>query len=203
MKKTLTCTALFVATAMILNGFATVSFAETTDKKISELEAKQAYDKASKDFSETLESAQRTADSFEGSNETDNMTGEDMSESIFGDVAIVSDEAIESIINEPETGYLPISQIRLTVNAERKTLKAIVDDILKQAAPKSGAWNVKWRLSEDNQFLLRERVNLTAETNFEQFMDYLTDRINNMTGINLFVSVFEASRIIVISDTYY
>ena len=75
--------------------------------------------------------------------------------------------------------------------------------VVRQVVPYTGKWEVRWRLSPDNHFIVNERVNLTAETTFGEFVEFLTDRVNNMTGVQMFVKVFNSSRLIVISDTYY
>ena len=89
------------------------------------------------------------------------------------------------------------------LNLENKTLEQVVGHIVEEARDEAGEWEVKWRVSAENNYILNERVNLIAETSLSEFMSYLVDRVNNMTGIQLFVTVFDKSRIIVISDTYY
>lgn len=98
---------------------------------------------------------------------------------------------------------LRLEDAPVALDVENRTLKDVLDVIMNQARPHTGMWDVKWRLSAENKYLMKEQVNLTAETNFGEFVEFLVDRINNMTGVKLFVTVFNQSRIIVISDTYY
>lgn len=109
-------------------------------------------------------------------------------------------DAYEYVLDDQ---YAPIEDIVVAVDLENKTLEQVVSHILKEAEGQAGKWAVKWRVSPENNYILSERVNLIAETNLSEFMSYLVDRVNNMTGIQLFVTVFDQSRIIVISDTYY
>jgi len=62
---------------------------------------------------------------------------------------------------------------------------------------------VKFRLTPDNQHLLGEHMSLTAETTLGQFLNLLTERVNNMTGVQLFVNVFDSNRMILISDSVF
>jgi spore coat polysaccharide biosynthesis protein SpsF (cytidylyltransferase family) len=118
------------------------------------------------------------------------------------DVAMISPEAEMFHNFHRAADYLPLNNIRIAVDVENRALKEVVSDIVAYAEEKSGPWKVKWRMSPENRHILNSRVNLTAETTFEDFMDHLVDRINNMTGVRLSVNVFDMSRIIVISDSY-
>jgi len=207
-----------VATLAFVGGLA-MDVSASDHHNVTELEAQQAYDKAAKEFQKTVDEAQNktrfttTKADVEASTASvndkntsathDKTSLNDGKESKAVDVSMMSFEASQMQNDMPLDGLEPISDIRLAVDLERKTLKEIVNAIVEQARPMAGHWDVKWRIAEENEYILNERVNLTAETTFEQFMDYLTDRVNNMTGIELFVSVFETSRIIIISDTYY
>lgn len=118
------------------------------------------------------------------------------------DVSIVP-HGVTLDYTRPIGGYVPLGDIRLAVDMSNQTLLQIIDEIVAQASVHTGAWHVKWRLRKEHEFLLNEKVNLTAESSFREFIDHLVDRVNNMTGIHLFVTIFETSRVIVISDTYY
>jgi hypothetical protein len=99
--------------------------------------------------------------------------------------------------------YKDLSDIRVAVNIENATLQQVMEDIVSQAEEKTGPWDIAWRLKNENRYLLEDKVNLTAESNFDEFVGYMVDRVNNMSGVQLFVKVFNMSRVIVISDTYY
>lgn len=118
------------------------------------------------------------------------------------DVKIISKEAEVFHSAGNEADYLPLQVVRVAVDVENRTLRDVVSEIVGFAENKSGPWKVKWRLRPENKHILEARVNLTAETTFEGFMNHLVDRVNNMTGVQLGVSVFDMSRIIVISDTH-
>jgi hypothetical protein len=118
------------------------------------------------------------------------------------DVAMISKEAEVFHYSHDAADYLPLEGIRIAVDVENRSLKEVVNEIVTYAENKSGPWKVKWRLRPENKHILDSRVNLTAETTFEEFMNHLIDRINNMTGVQLGVNVFDMSRIIVISDSY-
>lgn len=115
----------------------------------------------------------------------------------------IDQKEINAHVYKKKKEYAPIENVAVFLNAENKTLEEIVFGIVKGAKSEAGEWNVRWRVTPENSYILSERVNLTAETTLSHFMSYLVDRINNMTGIQLFVTVFDKSRIIVISDTSY
>lgn len=96
-----------------------------------------------------------------------------------------------------------IEAVNIVVDVENTTLANIMQAIVEQAAAHTGPWTVKWRLKPENAAIADERVNLTAEAPFGQFVDLLTERVRNMTGTNLFVTSFPQARIIMVSDTYY
>lgn len=101
------------------------------------------------------------------------------------------------------SAHVALEDLQMTLDMENVTLKRVLTSIVERAEEETGPWEVRWRLKPSNNYLMREKVNLTAEATFGQFLEYLVDRVNNMTGIRLFVSVFNGSRIIIISDTYY
>lgn len=118
------------------------------------------------------------------------------------DIAIVPSD----VTMKMASGYIeeaPLRGLRMVIDMENVTLKQAVNRIIKQAEEKSGPWQVKWRVAQENKHILEEKVNLTAESTFAEFLEFLVDRVNNMSGVHLFVSIFEASRVIIISDTYY
>lgn len=117
-------------------------------------------------------------------------------------VNIISDKAKQVHNAREYADHLPLGKLRVNVSFENAALQDILRYVLAQASDKVGPWEIEWRLKEENRRLLNERVNLTAEATFDDFMSYLVDRVNNMTGTQLFVRVFKVSRVIVISDTF-
>ena len=127
-------------------------------------------------------------------------TMEDMG---FGDVNLIPAQAEHFHTTEEEDHtYLPLAEVRLNVSMENTTVREVVAQVLRMAEPRTGPWQVKWLLKDDDRYLLNERINLTAETDFGSFMAHLVDKINNLTGIQLTVKVFDVSRVLVISDSY-
>lgn len=96
-----------------------------------------------------------------------------------------------------------LNDIRLVLDAENTSLRDIFGEIVTQAAEYTGPWTVKWRLKPENMGLLDERVNLTAEAKFSEFVALLTERVRNMSGVQLYVTAFHDSRLILVTDTYY
>ena len=105
-----------------------------------------------------------------------------------------------------DSGALPqvdLARLRVSVNYEDVTLAEAVRMIVDDAEDQVGPWDVKFRLTPDNQHLLGEHMSLTAETTLGQFLNLLTERVNNMTGVQLFVNVFDSNRMILISDSVF
>lgn len=98
---------------------------------------------------------------------------------------------------------IPLDEIKLVIDVENATLRQVVTDVVAQAAHYSGPWRVKWRLKPENMGLLDEQVNLTAEAPFGEFFGLLSERVKNLTGTQLFVTVFGGARVILVADTYY
>lgn len=96
-----------------------------------------------------------------------------------------------------------LEEIRLVLDVDNVTLREVMAKIVEQGAAYSGPWTVKWRLKPENMDLMDERVNLTAEAKFGEFCALLTERVKNMTGVQLFVTAFAGSRILLVTDTYY
>src|SRR5690606_539653 len=118
-------------------------------------------------------------------------------------VAVFSDPSKEFHPGSGNVKNVALGDINLVVDAEDMTLREVVNEIVKQAAEHSGAWTVKWRLKPENTEIPNERVNLTAEGDFNSFVSRLTERVRNMSGVDLHVTAFESSRVMLISDTFY
>ncbi len=121
----------------------------------------------------------------------------------------VADE-LEQVVT-PTTSFVPggrpentpLENIVLVLDVENASLRQVVNEVMQQAAHYSGPWRVKWRLKPENMGLLEEKVNLTAEAPLGEFFGLLTERIKNLTGTQLFVTVFGGARIILVADSYY
>lgn len=119
------------------------------------------------------------------------------------DVKIISEDAEIFHAGAHAGANVDLSHVRLAVDMEDVTVKELIDNVVDQAERLTGPWAVKWRLKPENHYLVRERVNLVAEAEFGDFVRLLSERIKNMSGVELFVTVFQASRVIIIADTYY
>lgn len=116
-------------------------------------------------------------------------------------VYMISDEAKKQN-KAHEDVHVNIEDVQVFIDKENIKLSEAISEIVKLTEAHAGHWDVKWRLSHDNREIKDQLVNLTAEATFSEFMDYLLERIRNMTGVSLFVKKFETSRVIVISDVY-
>jgi len=99
--------------------------------------------------------------------------------------------------------HVKLEDIRLVMDVEDMSLKDVLRQVVGQAASYTGPWTVKWRLQPENRDIVDERVNLTAQAQFGEFCNLLTERVKNMTGTQLFVTAFESSRVILVTDSYY
>ncbi len=182
--------AIFVSTSVV-----------NAQKLLTDEQLKSAYEKAVKTYEEDY-----TSKSQKLVKQPENVVSKSNNEEAVlqeeQNVVMAVDNVTEFSGLNNGADLIPLGSVNIAVNVENKSLKDIVKGIVKKAEKEAGHWDVKWRLRPENEHVLEARVNLTAETNFESFMDHLLDRVNNMTGIQLGVSVFEMSRIIIISDTY-
>lgn len=116
-----------------------------------------------------------------------------------------------AVFSDPDKQFHPggmsqnvaLDSIKLVVDVENESLRDIVNDVVGQAAEHTGEWTVKWRLKPENTDLPDERVNLTAEAPFGQFVNLLSERVRNLTGVQLYMTAYAESRVILITDTYY
>lgn len=98
--------------------------------------------------------------------------------------------------------YLPLGEVKIRIAFENMTIEDIMQEVLNDVTKKAGPWAVRWRLQEENRGLVDRRVDINAESSFDAFLSNLTAKINNLTGTRLFIKVFEASRMIIIADSF-
>ncbi len=96
--------------------------------------------------------------------------------------------------------WMDIRKYKVVVHEDNQTLEELVAKVLKHAEPFTGPWQVRWKVSEQNREILREKFSLDAETNFEEFASYLAQYVVNDRGVKLTFSLFDNERIIVVSD---
>lgn len=116
-------------------------------------------------------------------------------------VQIFSNPNQMAIAGGEHPANVPLEEVRIVIDVEGVTLRDVVAKIVAQAAPYTGPWTVKWRLKPENMPLLDERVNLTAEAKFGDFVNLLSERVRNMTGTSLFVTTFTDARVMIVADT--
>lgn len=117
-------------------------------------------------------------------------------------VSVFSDATKQFHPGSDDVKNVALGHIHVTVDVEDVTLRDVVNEIVGQAAQHSGAWTVKWRLKPENAAIPDEKVNLTAESNFDDFVARLTERVRNMTGVGLYVTAYEGARVILITDSF-
>lgn len=117
-------------------------------------------------------------------------------------VSVFSDPTKQFHPGSDDVKNVALGNIHVTVDVEDVTLRDVVNEIVSQAAQHSGAWTVKWRLKPENAAIPDEKVNLTAESNFDDFVARLTERVRNMTGVGLYVTAYEGARVILITDSF-
>jgi hypothetical protein len=159
----------------------------------SDAEADAAYAAAQKAFQATAVNGSNNA------KQTQQLTRH----SDVPEVMVFTDPSREMVPGTADPKNIPLQEIRVVVDVENDSLRDIMHKVVGQAARYTGPWQVKWRLKPENAALLDERVNLTAEAKFGDFINLLTERVKNMSGVQLFVTTFNESRIIMVADTYY
>lgn len=97
--------------------------------------------------------------------------------------------------------FILLEQREVLVDMQNASLKQIVQEALNQVA-NGEKWTIRWRLKDENKYLLKERINLTAEVSFDQFVTRMLETIRNITGIHLSTKVFNKNRIIIITDSF-
>ena len=192
-----------VLLAAVTGAFVAISFnaAAQNNDTLTEEQLMRAFENAYQNFG-TTSTAEPGTEQQKPDQQTPDATTQQTPRDQGPDVSIISRRAELFREDTPTTAYLPLEEVRIAIDIENLPLEEVVTRIISEAEEKTGPWNVKWRLGEENDYLMNERVNITAETDMGQFMSYLVDRVNNLTGVQLFVRVFDASRIILISDTY-
>ncbi|MBI1364307.1 MAG: hypothetical protein GC134_10010 [Proteobacteria bacterium] len=103
-----------------------------------------------------------------------------------------------SAVHTNSTEWIPLSDYRVVVHVENIPFEKILQDVLTEAAPYVGPWQLKWSLPKEQEDILLERFSLDAETTFDQFIAYLRDYVMNYRGIGITFEMYEADRIIVV-----
>lgn len=118
------------------------------------------------------------------------------------DAAVSGMDRPSTFRTQRQGGYVPLRNVNLRLAYQNLTIEEIMQKVAEEINRQSGNWKVQWRLTETNRDIIEQRVNINAESNFDEFLSHLTAKINNLTGVRLFVKVFEVSRVIIIADTF-
>jgi hypothetical protein len=94
---------------------------------------------------------------------------------------------------------LPILEAPVALQAKQRTLPEILNEVLQQAAPHSGAWRAEWQLGAKGESLLNERWSLTAEATIGQIIAALSQQVAAEHGFTLKATPFAQTRVLVIS----
>ena len=94
--------------------------------------------------------------------------------------------------------WIPLEDYRVVLHVENLPFEKILQDVLTEAAPYVGPWEVRWRIPKEHEDILLERFSLDTETTFDQFVAYLKDYILNYRGIEIKFELYEAERIMVV-----
>lgn len=132
---------------------------------------------------------------------------------MIGSLASISPAAgpsVKKIVNPPAANalrtarnrkdWIDLRKYHVVMHEDGKTLEELMTQVLSSAEPFTGPWHIKWKLSEENRDLLQEQFSLDVETSFDQFVSYLAQYMVNDRGIKMTFSLFDADRVIVISD---
>ncbi len=109
---------------------------------------------------------------------------------------------------EPAAGPLPhvagdwvnIRDYKVIVHENDAPLAEILKNVLDSAEPYTGPWHIKWKLTRENQDIKTQNFSLDAETSFEKFVNYLAQYIFNTRGVQVTFNMFDAERMMVVSD---
>lgn len=96
--------------------------------------------------------------------------------------------------------WIDLKKYRVVLHEDATPLESLMAGVLKRAEPYTGPWQLKWKISDENQDILQEKFSLDAETTFEEFVGYLANYMVNYRGIKLSFNLFESERVLVISD---
>jgi hypothetical protein len=100
----------------------------------------------------------------------------------------------------PSGEWIPLKDYKVILHEDNVRLQNLVRNVLDRAAPYTGPWTLKWKLAPENADILNERFSLDAEVPFENFASYLQRYVLQDRGVDLQFKLFDAERILVISD---
>ena len=111
------------------------------------------------------------------------------------------DTASVAIVDGVNPGnWVELPRYHVVVHEDGRGLNDIMVDVLKRAEPYVGPWKIKWKLKKEHQDVLTEKFSLDAETTFESFVSYLSNYMQSYRGFGLTFNIFEAERVVVVTD---
>ena len=117
-----------------------------------------------------------------------------------GGVQVANAQAPSMMRASARHDWVDLRKFHVVVHEDSKGLQQLVNNVVTKAEPYVGPWEIKWKISNENRDLLQEKFSLDAETTFEEFVNYLANYMVNDRGIKLTFSLFDAERVLVISD---
>lgn len=100
----------------------------------------------------------------------------------------------------PAYKWIPLKEARVTMDADNLPLQRLVQSAVDKVTPYTGPWEVKWKLSRENESLLDERFSLNTDTSFGKFVSYVAGFVMNYRGIQLDFELYDKDRVLLISD---
>lgn len=88
----------------------------------------------------------------------------------------------------------------VVAHVENTKLHDILENLLKDIAPKVGEWKISWQLSDSFAFVPDEKWTVAVESSFGEFLDFVVNRVQQTHGAHLRVDLFDQNRLIVIRD---
>ena len=101
---------------------------------------------------------------------------------------------------EPAAALPPMSKVPVVLHVEQMQLKEVFAQVFGQMEPMMGKWDVKWELAGANQGILYELWTVTAETRFDEFLDFIAGKVEETHGVTLNFSRFDKNKMFIISD---
>jgi len=102
--------------------------------------------------------------------------------------------------NQARNDIMSLRDYKVVMHEDGQTLPDMLQKIISRAEPFTGRWQVRWKLSAENQELLTEKFSLDAETTFAEFVSYLAQYLLNDRGVKLSFALFDRERVVLVSD---
>lgn len=101
---------------------------------------------------------------------------------------------------EDDFAIPPIGTVPVVLHVKDMPLQQVFETVFKNIAPVMGEWRVNWEISGTNKGILEEEWTVTAETTFEDFLDYVKTQVKKIHGVELKYNRFDQNRLFVVAD---